>query len=213
MAIGFLHTAHEHTATFDRLVVEAGGLGAGRTHVVVPELLADAIESGIGDPAMRDALARRLADFPSGIDQIIVTCSTLGGVAEEVAPDHGPLVTRVDRPMAEAAVAAGHRIGVAYSTSATVLPTTGLLWEVAAAAGSAIDLDLIDCESAWSLFVAGEHDEYVAAVAAAIRERAHDVDVVILAQASMAEAAGLVGDLAVPVFSSPALAVARVFAA
>mgnify|MGYP000497863752 CR=1 FL=1 len=211
MAIGFLHTAAEHTATFDQLVVSAAGFDAARTHVVVPELLADAIELGIEDVGVRDALALQLRSFPDAVDQIIVTCSTLGGIAEELAPVDGPLVTRVDRPMAEAAVAAGHRIGVAYSTSATVLPTTSLLWAVAATAGSAIDLDLIDCESAWKLFVAGKRDEYLAAVASTIRDRAHNVDVVILAQASMASVAELIADLDIPVFSSPALAVARAF--
>lgn len=212
MAIGFLHTASEHTATFDRLIVDYAGLEAGRAHVVVPQLLADAIDRGIGDPGVRDGLALELRSFPEGVDEIIVTCSTLGGIAEELAPPGGPLVTRVDRPMAEAAIAAGHRIGVAYSTSATVLPTTSLLWEVAAAVGSAIDLDLIDCEAAWKLFLAGKRDDYLAAVAATIRERAHDVDVVILAQASMASVAGLLDDLDIPVVSSPALAVARAFA-
>ena len=212
MAIGFLHTASEHTATFDQLVVDAAGLEAGRTHVVAPHLLADAIDRGIGDPDVREGLVTLLQSFPTGVDEIIVTCSTLGGIAEELAPPDGPPVTRVDRPMAEAAVHAGHRIGVAYSTSATVLPTTSLLWEVAGAAGSAIDLDLIDCEGAWKLFVAGKRDEYLAAVAATIRERAHDVDVVILAQASMAGVADMLVDLQIPVFSSPALAVARAFA-
>ncbi len=212
MAIGFLHTASEHTATFDRLVVDTAGLGARRAHVVVPHLLVDAIDRGIDDPGVRESLALELRSFPAGVDEIVVTCSTLGGIAEELAPTGGPKITRVDRPMAEAAVAAGHRIGVAYSTSATVLPTTSLLWEVAAAAGSAIDLDLIDCEAAWKQFVAGKRNEYLSAVAATIRERAHNVDVVILAQASMASVAELLADLDIPVISSPALAVARAFA-
>lgn len=211
MAIGFLHTASEHAATFDQLVVAEAGLDAGRAHVVLPELLEDAIERGIGDPGVRDALVRQLRSFPDGVDHIVVTCSTLGGIAEELAPADGPSVTRVDRPMAEAAVAAGHRIGVAYSTSATVLPTSSLLWEVAAAAGSAIDLDLIDCEAAWKLFLAGKRDDYLAAVAGMIRERAHNVDVIVLAQASMAGSVELLADLDKPVFASPALAVARAF--
>lgn len=211
MAIGFLHTAFEHTVTFDQLVVAEAGIDAGRAHVVLPELLDDAIERGIGDPGVRDALVRQLRSFPDGVDHIVVTCSTLGGIAEELAPTDGPSVTRVDRPMAEAAVAAGHRIGVAYSTSATVLPTSSLLWEVAAAAGSAIDLDLIDCEAAWKLFLAGKRDEYLATVASTIRERAHNVDVIVLAQASMAGAVELLADLDKPVFASPALAVARAF--
>lgn len=213
MAIGFLHTAPEHTATFDELVVAEGGLGAERMHVVLPQLLADAIDRGIDDPDVRADLATQLRRFPAGVDHVIVTCSTLGGIAEELADPAGPVVTRVDRPMAEAAVEAGHRIGVAYSTSATVVPTTRLLWEVASAAESATDLDLIDCASAWKLFQEHKLDEYLDAVASAIRERAHDVDVVVLAQASMAGVVDRLADLDIPVLASPTLAVRRAFAA
>lgn len=209
MAIGFLHTAPEHTATFDQLMVEFGGLDAARAHVVVPGLLADAVERGVDDIGMRARLVRELEGFPDGVDRIVVTCSTLGGVAEELAPADGPPVIRVDRPMAEAAVAAGHRIGVAYSISSTVLPTSRLLWEVAAGAGSAIDLDLIDCEASWKYFIAGDHEQYHGSIADSIRQRAHDVDVVVLAQASMAAVAALLGDLEIPVVASPVLAVAR----
>jgi Asp/Glu/hydantoin racemase len=209
MAIGFLHTAPEHTATFDRLVVELGGLEAGRAHVVVTSLLADAVDRGTDDTDVRSRLVQELEGFPDGVDRIVVTCSTLGGIAEELAPVDGPPVTRVDRPMAEAAVAAGHRIGVAYSISSTVLPTSSLLWEVAAAAGSAIDLDLIDCEGSWKHFAAGRHDLYQRSIADSIRQRAHDVDVVVLSQASMAAVAPLLDDLTIPVLASPGLAVAR----
>lgn len=209
MAIGFLHTAPEHTATFDRLVVDLSGLDAGRTHVVVPSLLADAIERGTDDEDVRKRLVQELERFPEGVDRIVVTCSTLGGIAEELAPSDGPQVIRVDRPMAEAAIAAGHRIGVAYAISATVLPTSSLLWEVAGAAESAIDLDLIDCADSWKHFVDGDHTAYLAAVADTIRDRTHDVDVVVLAQASMAGAAALLADVGIPVLSSPSLAVER----
>lgn len=207
MAIGFLHTAPEHTATFDRLLVERGGLGAQRAHVVVPHLLRDAMERGIDDEAVRSGLVASMLSFPEGVDRIIVTCSTLGGVAEELAPAGGPLVTRVDRPMAEAAVTRGSRIGVVYALDATVVPTSALLWEVANTAGRNIDLDLIDCPSAWKRFEAGDHERYLELVAEAVTRRAHDIDVAVLAQASMAGAAELLGDLGIPVLSSPVLAV------
>ena len=211
MAIGFLHTAAEHTATFDQLVVEYGGFGAERWHLVAPDLLADARDRGVDDESLQQRLVETLGGFPDGIDRILVTCSTLGGVAEQLAPPDGPVVTRVDRPMAEAAVAAGSRIGVAYSIASTVVPTSTLLWEVAESAHRSIDLDLIDCESAWKFFASGHSARYVQVVADKIRERAHDIDVVVLAQASLAGAAPLLADLDIPVLSSPGLAVERAF--
>lgn len=213
MAIGFLHTAPEHTATFDGLVVRHGGLGAPRSHRVVPELLRAAVERGTDDAEVRARLSEALAAFPDGVDHVVVTCSTLGGIAEELASADGPTVTRVDRPMAEAAVAAGSRIGLGYSLESTVVPTTSLLWEVARDAGRAIDLDLIGCESAWKHFESGDLPRYLAEIADAIRLRARDVDVVVLAQASMAPASELLRDTGVPVLSSPELAVRRFFGA
>ncbi len=207
MAIGFLHTSPEHTATFDRLVVEHGGLGAERAHQVVPFLLRDAMDRGLDDEILRSDLVEALRGFPRGVDRILVTCSTLGGIAEELAPADGPPVTRVDRPMAEAAVSLGSRIGLAYTISSTVVPTSALLWEAAQTAGRKIDLDLIDCPSAWKRLEAGDHTGYLELVAEAVRRRAHDIDVVVLAQASMTEAALMLADLDIPVLSSPALAV------
>jgi len=209
MVIGFLHTAPEHTATFDQLIVQQGGLEAGRCHIVAPELLIEAMDRGIDDADVRRRLVEALGQFPAGIDRIVVTCSTLGGVAEALAPPDGPPVTRVDRPMADAAIAVGGRIGVAYSISSTVVPTTALLWEVAEATGRHVDLDLIDCEDAWHHFIAGDRGSYVEQVADLIRRRAHDIDVVVLAQASMAPAVSLLDDLDIPVLASPELAVSR----
>lgn len=56
---------------------------------------------------------------------------------------------------------------------------------------------------------AGDHAGYLDRVARHVRGLADDVDVVVLAQASMAPAANLVGDLSIPVRSSPRLAVLR----
>ncbi len=53
---------------------------------------------------------RRLADQ---VDVIVCTCSTIGGEAERLAAADGIVFVRVDRPMAERAIAIGGRIGMA----------------------------------------------------------------------------------------------------
>jgi subtilisin family serine protease len=63
------------------------------------------------------------------------------------------------------------------------------------------------CADAWPRFETGDRDGYLDAVAAAARAAAVEHDVVVLAQASMADANGRV-DVAVPVLSSPGAAVA-----
>jgi Asp/Glu/hydantoin racemase len=163
-----------------------------------------------GSPDLSDALSgkirQRLAELAqANPDVIVCTCSTIGGAVEILAAEVGAPVLRADRPMAEAAVAAGRRIAVLYAVESTLRPTLGLLRE----AGPAADVRTVSCVDAWCLFESGAMTAYAQAIAARAREAAASSDVVVLAQASMAPAAGLLTDLAVPVLTSPRTAVER----
>ncbi|MET8542567.1 hypothetical protein ABZW03_18200 [Kitasatospora sp. NPDC004799] len=84
----------------------------------------------------------------------------------------------------------------------TVRPTTALLEEEAARSGRPVTLTPVVVDGAWDRFEAGDRTGYLAAVATAV-DAAADTDVVVLAQASMADAASR-ATTAVPVLSSPA---------
>ncbi len=209
MIIGFLHTADVHVPTFRDLLAELAP-GAADLHAVDADLLADARAGGV-DEGVRERLAAHVATLAGGGAQVVVcTCSTLSGAAEIVAA--GVPVLRVDRPMAQAAVAGGGRVAVVAALASTLAPTTGLLRECAAAAGVTVDLVEAPCLDAWPLFEAGDRDAYVRRVAEHVRSVAATADVVVLAQASMAPAADLLRDLTVPVLSSPRAAVAHAVA-
>ena len=111
--------------------------------------------------------------------------------------------------MAESAVAKGGRVAVVVAVASTLTPTRQLLEECAAAAGTgAVILDA-PCLNAWDLFETGDQAGYLDRIALHVRDLADDVDVVVLAQATMAAAAPLLLDLAIPVLSSPRPAVER----
>jgi Asp/Glu/hydantoin racemase len=114
-------------------------------------------------------------------------------------------VLRIDRPMAEAAVAAGGRIAVVATVESTLAPTRSLLLECAA--GAPVEIVDAPCLDAWALFAAGDLEGYARRVAAHCRGL--DADVIVLAQASMAPAAELLADLATPVLTSPRAVVGR----
>ncbi|MFC7493390.1 MULTISPECIES: aspartate/glutamate racemase family protein [unclassified Nocardioides] len=199
--VGFLHTAEVHVGTFDSLVGDA----AETVHAVEPGLLEQARADGLtpvveaGVRSALDALAAR------GARVVVCTCSTLGPVAESVA---SPVpVLRVDRPMARVAVASGSRIGVVAAVESTLEPTRSLLEDEARRAGADPAVTDVLVPGAWASFEAGDTPAYLSAIADAARALAGDVDVVVLAQASMAGAVGLVADLDVPVLASPRLAV------
>ncbi|MEU8243964.1 hypothetical protein AB0C07_37395 [Actinoplanes missouriensis] len=223
--IGFLHTADVHVATFERLTAE---LAPGWTthHLVDASLLADAQVNGV-TPEIAARVRERLAELETaGVDVILCTCSTIGETAEraDTGDKHGkddkarkcPRVLRVDRPMAEAAVAAGPRIAVVATVASTMEPTMALLRESAAHAGTPITLIPEPCLSAWQHFESGDHDRYFDEIADHVRAIAGKAnageanvgkaDVVVLAQASMSPAADRLPGL--PVLTSPRTAVA-----
>lgn len=207
--IGFLHTADAHVATFEALVRRADAHAA-CVHVVEPALLEVARRDGPTaevEDAMLSAL-ERLADDGAGV--IVCTCSTLGPLAESLGVRLRVPVVRVDRPMARAAVAAGARIGVVAALDSTLGPTRALLRSEAGRAGAAPTVVEACVPQAWAAFEQGDTDAYLRQVGDVARALAGDVDVVVLAQASMLGAVGALADLGVPVLASPPLAVRHV---
>ena len=199
-----LHTAPANLATFDRLLAELAP-DVEAKHVLASELLDDARVTGItSDLHARIGEAVSVA-VDNGAAVVLCTCSTIGGSAEAASLPAGAAVLRVDRAMAEAAIAVGGRIGVAAALESTLAPTKELLRQVADTAGADVTLHRILCTEAWPLFEAGDRDGFLAAVADTVRAGSAGCDVVVLAQASMAGAADLLGDLPIPVLSSPRL--------
>jgi hypothetical protein len=134
----FFHTAEVHVATFDRLLAELAP-GCPARHVVRADLLAEATAAGCLTDRLatesKAAMERELAD-PETL--LLCTCSTLGPLADALAAERGRPALRVDRPMAERAVALGPRLLLAACLASTLDPTRRLLLEAAERAGREI---------------------------------------------------------------------------
>lgn len=207
MRLGFLHAAEVHVATFDRLVGEAVGTAVETVHRVRPDLLDVARRAG--PAAVADDVRAVLDDLHgAGAEVVVCTCSTLGPVAEAVA-GRAPAVLRVDRPGAALAVRRGGRAGLVVALASTLEPSSALLREEATRAGTSVVVVPVVVEGAWAAFEGGDQASYDALVAAAARGLADDVDVVLLAQASMLGALDLLGDLGERVVGTPTSAVAE----
>jgi hypothetical protein len=203
--LAFLHTSPVHIATFDRLLAEIEP-GATARHIVDESLLDEARAAGEITPALEQRIAAALRDAsaPDGA-VVLCTCSTIGGSAEAAGSRGGQVVLRVDRPMADRAVALGERILVAAALASTLAPTRALILDAAIAAGKQIELVELLCESAWAFFERGDLAGYAQSIATQLRAAAGSADVIVLAQASMAGAAPLCADLGIPILSSPRL--------
>jgi hypothetical protein len=194
--LALLHTSPVHIPVFDALR-DRDHPSLELRHLVHDELLTRAMAEGpqAVAAAVGEVLAGAVAE---GATAVLCTCSTIGQVAEACAPRLGVPVLRVDRPMA-AAAARHRRIVVVAAVRSTLEPTAALIRE--AAAGRDIDLSTRLVEGAWERFEAGDHDGYLDAVAGALDE-VRGADVIVLAQASMADAAGRTSTQ-VPVLASP----------
>ncbi|MCI3934382.1 aspartate/glutamate racemase family protein [Streptomyces sp. AN091965] len=201
VTLALLHTSPVHVPVFDALRDEDHP-GLALRHLVHEGLLDRARQEG--PEAVADQLGavleRAVAD---GAGAVLCTCSTIGGVAEARAAALGVPVLRVDRPMAAAAVTAGPAVTVLATVASTLAPTVALLEEEAERAARPVDVRTVVVDGAWERFAAGDQDGYVGLIAAAVERVAADgADVVVLAQASMADAAARCA-VRVPVLASP----------
>ncbi|MGH6893910.1 MAG: hypothetical protein ACREEP_16820 [Dongiaceae bacterium] len=208
LALGLLHTAESHRARFDFLLADLSPKNVGWVHCVREELLRQTMNK-LPTDRIAAGIVGALAELRSlGARQVLCTCSTLGGLAEQVGRQMGLPTLRIDRPMAEAAVTQGSRILVAACLPSTLVPTVGLLNEVAHARDRRIEIETLLMENAWFLFQAGDEAGFARQIAGIICEARPYPDAIVLAQASMAPVADLLKHLPVPIFCSPRLGVA-----
>lgn len=206
--LGLLHTAEAHRARFDRLLAEMAPREIGWVHCVREVLLRQALDTFPVNTIAAGIENAMVTLQSQGAAHVLCTCSSVGGMAEQVGRQLGLPTLRLDRPMAEAAVNAGRHILVAACLPSTLGPTTQLLNEVAHAQGRRIEIETLLMENAWPLFQAGDEAAFTRRIADIILNTRPRPDAIVLAQASMAAAADLLTQSPVPVFSSPRLGVA-----
>ena len=168
------------------------------------------LKNTIRDGAMSPLTARRVAGHvvsaaEAGADAVLVTCSSIGRGAEIARPLVSIPVVRVDEAMADEAVRTGKRVGVIATLPTTLEPTASLVRARADRAGSPVEVTTHLCDGAFAALTGGDpaaHDAKVSAGLCALMDR---VDVIVLAQATMARVADTLSaaDRRVPILSSP----------
>lgn len=182
------------------------------TQIINEAMIKDTIEAGrVRQPTIDALIAFSESSFKLGMELVMVTCSSVGPAVDLIQKRFDKPVLRVDEAMAEAAVARGRRIGVAATLRTTLEPTSQLLRRKAEEAGKEIELVECLCEGAFEALMEGEAFFNDVQVAKAMINALGDVDVIVLAQASMARVVDRLprGALKAPVLSSPELAMDR----
>ena len=182
-------------------------------HTVDESLIKNTIEAG----RLQKPTVRRLANlagsaFEGGADAVLVTCSSVGPAVDLAQQLYDAPVLRVDAPMARAAVQQGRRIGVLATLRTTLEPTSALVRRAALEAEREVEVLECLCEGAFDAVLAGDTATHDRLVSAALTAKMRDVDVIVLAQASMARVVAALppGTVTVPVLSSPESGVRQV---
>jgi Asp/Glu/hydantoin racemase len=205
--LGMVHTVSQLAPTFAELANEL--LPGVETTVVTDELLLKrTIRDGSVDDVTRDRLRGHVAALAAfGADAVLVTCSSVGDVVDEIASETDVPVLRVDRAMVERAVMIGSKIGVLATLPTTLDPTTMLVESTAREVGRNVTVVARLCGGAFAALKRGDAARHDAIIAEHLEHLVAEVDVVVLAQASMARIAGARPAGGTPVLSSPRLAV------
>lgn len=181
-------------------------------HFVDESTIKNTIAAGhLQKSTMRQVIRLVGSTFDAGCDVAMVTCSSIGRAVETAAELYDQPVLRVDRAMAEQAVASATRIGVVATLSTTLDPTADLVRRVAAEQGKDIELLPHLCAGAFDAVMAGDGATHDRIVGEALTTALADVDAIVLAQASMARVVASLPEGAVkaPVLSSPELGMLR----
>lgn len=210
--LGLIHTSATLVPVFQQLCNEHLP-GVQVFNIVDDSLIKNVIKCG----ELRPDTARRVVNYAAsaeaaGADFILYTCSSIGAAVETAATLSKVPVLRVDQPMADQAIQTGKRIGVIATLSTTLNPTTDLVKRRAAVAGKEVQVISKLCEGAFDALMSGDASRHDAMVTAALKELSSQVDVIVLAQASMARVVDSLdaADKKIPILSSPRIAIEHI---
>lgn len=207
--LALIHTSPVLVPTFAQLAAEV--LPDVKVfHMVDESLIKNTIAAGQLTPrTARRVLGMIESAQMAGADAAMVTCSSIGQAVSDARPFLEIPVLRIDEAMAEAALAQGRRVGVAATLRTTLEPTLALLEATARRSGHSIETVPCLCDGAFEAVLKGDTQRHDQLVTAALRDLVQRVDVVVLAQASMARVLESLPAQGTPILSSPRLAMER----
>lgn len=173
-------------------------------NIMDDSLLNDVMSAG----QLTEAVSGRILSYMQqgekmGAVALLNACSSVGEAASAARPVIGVPIIKVDDAMTERAVSIGRRIGVVATVKTTLEPTVRLIRAKAVAAGKEIEITEALAEGAFQALLAGNGDQHDVIVKNTIQGLADKVDVIVLAQVSMARLVPQLTGIKVPVMSSP----------
>jgi Asp/Glu/hydantoin racemase len=175
-------------------------------HILNESLLQDLLGGAAKALVYRRVVEQILLATDAKPDLIVVTCSSTSPAVDIARTLVAVPIVKIDDPMAAAAVRVGLRIGLLCTATSTVEPSSALLQAHAAQCGRTVSITPIVRSEAYTALMQGDRAQHDAIIQRAASQVGHDVDVLVLAQASLAHLQeALSAKLTCPVLASPAL--------
>lgn len=174
-------------------------------HIVDDSLIQEVIEFNKVTPAV----AKRLVNcyhmaVDARADIIFNTCSSIGEIAQAARKMVPVPILKIDDPMAIEAVETAQKIGVLATLPTTLTPTANLLRTMARERNKQVNIVEGLAEGAFQAVMAGDREIHDNLILKASEKVAEQVDLMVLAQGSMARMADKLAEVSgKPVLSSP----------
>ena len=175
------------------------------SHLVDESILKNVIKiGGLTPDTYRTVSDLVVSAERSGADAVLITCSSISPCVDVARRLVSVPVFKIDEPMAIEAVEKGNIIGVAATLMTTLEPTVGLVRCKADEIGKKVEIETCLCEGAFDAVSCGDADKHDRIVIESLTKLVEKVDVVVLAQASMARLIpSLPESITSPILSSP----------
>ncbi len=203
--LAIIHTAPVNIEPLKALAAEL------LPHYTVVNLMDDSILPELRNGGTIDDIEDRLTQYvriaeQMGAEGILHVCSSIRDLVPRVQPHIGIPIVCIDEAMARAAVRRGRRVGVVATLATTLEPTLRLMERSAAEVEGTVEIEPVLVDAAFTRLQEGDAAGHDALLVQAFHDLLDRVDVIVLAQASMARVvATLPSDMQERFLTSPRL--------
>ncbi|PKA97740.1 hypothetical protein B0O79_1409 [Flavobacteriaceae bacterium MAR_2009_75] len=209
--LGFVHTSATLVPVFEQLTKDYL-INVETFNIADDSVIKDVIKKGRLTPTTASRVVSHIQGAEAaGADVILATCSSIGSAIETAATLCNVPVIRVDQAMADEAVRIGDKIGVIATLPTTLGPTSDLVKRRAEAVGKKVKIVSKLCEGAFDFLMNGNSEKHDEMVREGLKSLIKEVDVIVLAQASMARVVDTLSseEKSIPILASPGIAMKK----
>lgn len=173
-------------------------------NIMDDSLLNDVMDAGHLTEEVKDRIYTYMKNAENiGADIILNACSSVGEAADLIKDRINIPILKIDEAMAEQACELGEKIGVLATVKTTLEPTVRLILKKAKEKNKEVIVEEKIAEGAFQALLEGQSERHDQILKETITDLMEKVDVIVLAQVSMARLIPSLGDVKIPILSSP----------